>query len=222
MGYYKIEAISFDTCSGTIDFIPIQIFDAFPGLAGLTIENSNFPTVKNKLFSTSFSSLKYLGLSSNRIQSIQRVAFQNLTRLVFINLAKNKIEILPYNIFKYNPKLEYVDFSENKIKIINPQLFQNFPAIETFTFEGNQCANTNPFYCKYGLIIRHSCNIVLSELNKKFEVCHQNCLNDSFCAAQTKVSDELLELIDENFAKLTEIIKHFDTQLYREFWKQFL
>jgi Leucine-rich repeat (LRR) protein len=216
--YYKIQAVFFDRCSGTVDFIPDTIFQVFSELDGLSVKNSKLPHVKIGLFPRSFNPLQYLDISLNGIQSIKYLAFRELTNLKLISLAQNEIEALPYNIFKYNSRLAHIDLAGNKIKIINPLLFQNLRYMETFTINENQCADTNLVFCTYGV----NCDPDFVEFNRTLKNCHENCANDTFCSAQTKVSEELMEQIDGNFEKLSGILENFKVHAFKDFWKQFL
>jgi Leucine-rich repeat (LRR) protein len=215
----ETQGVSFEN-AGTVNSIPIESLGFFAKLNALIIKNSKLPTVKQKLFRKGFKRIKYLDLHSNGIKRVERFAFRGLPDLKFIRLAENEIESLPFNIFLHNPGLESIDFSKNKIQSVNPKLFQTLRNLMVLQFEGNLCASKN-INCH----TLSTCNLIFTELNEGLKKCHQNCEENSQCAAQNKIPSNIFQAIDDNSEKLmgftTDIIGIFDTTNWKIFWRQF-
>jgi Leucine-rich repeat (LRR) protein len=212
----QVEAVSFLKCPGTVEFIPSIIFDYYPKVIGLVVQESNMPVIKRDLFSIRFQPLKYLDLSSNEIKIIETMAFRELVNLKFVKLARNEINILSFNIFLYNSKLEHVDFNGNKIKAINPQLFQDLPMLEKLNLLGNQCINAI-IACNDEI----PCRIGSVQLNDSLNTCHQNCSGDVACSELAKVPAKMLKTIADSSITFMDLRKKFDVSNLKKFWKQF-
>jgi hypothetical protein len=128
--------------SPKFEFVPLEIFQEFPGLSGLIIDGSTIPILKEDLFgSNEFGSIAYLYLCCNSIESIEPKAFQKFSNLKWIHLGRNKIEYLRENIFKANLKLEFINFFKNKIQVIKPDFFKNLVNLKILVLEGNGCVD---------------------------------------------------------------------------------
>jgi Leucine-rich repeat (LRR) protein len=172
--------------SPQIDFIPKQILEEFPNLNGLIITSSNFPVLKNDLFSEDFVVLEYLYLSYNKIASIESLAFQNLKNLKWLALNYNNIRSLPFNLFQKNPKLIYLDFRGNQIISISPNLLKNLNQLKKLDLEDSECVSRG-FGCD-------TCSpISQSDLDSYLSECFQNCLKDPDCATKSKLVETTVQ-----------------------------
>jgi Leucine-rich repeat (LRR) protein len=124
-----------------VEFLPVDIFTAFPRLNGIVIGESSLPVLRDTLFNRYFTNLEYLYLGGNRVRYIEAQAFVELIRLKWINLSYNLIEFLNRRIFHNNYKLEYISFYQNKIKMIHPQFFENLVNLQFVAFSGNDCVD---------------------------------------------------------------------------------
>jgi hypothetical protein len=183
-----------------IDFLPKKIFNDFPQLNGISIEDcQSLKTVNDNLFTKDFGAIQYLDLYSNKIETIEANAFQHLPKLKWISLAENQIRSLPHQIFKNNPELILIFLYNNQINSITPDFFKNLNKLQFGAFGGNQCINMN-FGCDSG-----SCLVIHKKLESDLSTCYNNCLNDVVCAAKSGKLDKLSsEQIEKNLAALIE------------------
>ncbi|KAL7023613.1 hypothetical protein ACKWTF_012709 [Chironomus riparius] len=73
---------------------------------------------------TSFSSLKILELSFNKITNLENSVISYLKSLVSINISHNEIETVDDDAFdECSEKLSFIDISHNKIKTMNEHIF---------------------------------------------------------------------------------------------------
>lgn len=124
-----------------VEFLPVDIFTAFPRLNGILIGDSSIAVVRDTLFNRYFTNIEYLYLGGNKIRYIEELAFVELIRLKWINLAMNEIEYLTKRMFHNNYKLEYISFYNNKIKMIHPQFFENLTNLKFVAFSRNDCVD---------------------------------------------------------------------------------
>ncbi len=161
--------------SSKVKFIPLEIFEQFPSLNGLTISLSKIPILKNDLFSKECDRIKYLSLADNKIEKIESLAFQYLWKLKWINLSGNQIKTLVDPIFFYNFKLQTILFSDGYIEMISPKLFESSNNLKVIGFRKNKCTD----------------DFITSKLNIHLPLCYSNCEADQECAVKS-VDDKKL------------------------------
>jgi hypothetical protein len=176
-----------------IDFLPTQMLNYFPQLNGLQIWRCDtFTTIRDNFFTSEFNAIQYLGLSINRIATIEANAFQHLPKLKWIALGSNQLRSLPHQLFKNNPELIAIWLIGNKISSITPDFFRNLNKLLRITLYKNRCIDRD-FGCLSG-----SCSVSHSELDSALSPCYSNCLKVE-CAAKSGNLDNLSsEQIEKN------------------------
>jgi hypothetical protein len=179
-----------------VEFVPNEIFQAFPNLEGLVIWSCKIPVLKEGLFTSEFKSLQYLYLGSNEIENIEKDTFVELVNLKWIALYGNRIEFLNHQLFANNPKLERINFSNNKIIAITPNFFDPLKKLIEIDLEGNECID------KFLETAKSS----WSFLKLKYHTCFDNCLKDSICSSANLKNSEpqLCHQKEDLIAKLTK------------------
>jgi hypothetical protein len=170
----EVSAIHFYS-SPEMHYIPLEIFKEYPNLMGLRIYDSNFPILKNTLFSENFTQIRNLYLDSDNIQVIESHAFQHLVNLEWISLNANEIQTLSHQIFRNNFYLIYINLNSNQIKSIHPSLFKHLGNLKYLEFTKNHCANKD--------IGCENCTIPASALYREFYNCFANCSSEATCFA---------------------------------------
>lgn len=101
-------------------------------------------SVDNMAFSD-LSNMSVLALSNNAISTIMQNAFQNLTFLTTLSLDHNRIssQSLDNSTFSWMHRLETLQLGNNNIKYIDGSWFQNSRALKTLQLEGNLLTSLN-------------------------------------------------------------------------------
>lgn len=86
-----VEGILFDSNKG-IEYLPVNVYEKFPNLIGISAWNCAVKAVTKKNFKN-LKQLKFLGLASNHIETIDENTFEDLISLTTLNMRK-KILIL--------------------------------------------------------------------------------------------------------------------------------
>jgi hypothetical protein len=168
----KIETTAFGIqYSPQVDFIPLEIFEEFPNLRGLTILDSNLSTLKTGLFKVEFKEIEFLELHYNNIETIEPEAFQHLIKLQWIRLFRNNLRALPDRLFENNPDLIYIDLAGNKINSIVPNFFDGLEKLKLVEFKENLCIDEE--------IGCSTCLITQSHLKEKLQNCHNSYLSQT-------------------------------------------
>ncbi len=177
----KITDVQFGQ-SEQVNFIPSEMFQQFPSFISLSITLSKMPTVKNDLFAGDCERIEYLGLSDNKIEMVESLAFQYLWKLKWIDLSGNHIKRLVDQIFYYNFKLRVILFAEGSVEMISRRFFEHLNHLEVIDFGRNECTNDN---------ITTTDNYSITSV----EMCYNNCANDAKCASatNTKSGKEVLD-----------------------------
>jgi Leucine-rich repeat (LRR) protein len=164
--------------SDPVDFVPLGILTEFPNINGLIFNFCTMPVVKAGLLKPEFKVIEYLYLGENHIDSIERDAFQYLTKLKWIRLYNNNIKTLSYKIFSNNPDLIYIDLENNKINSIHPNFFDGLTKLKEIELNNNPCVD---FQSRY--IGCDDCLINQDEINRKLQSCFNKCSEGSECLA---------------------------------------
>jgi Leucine-rich repeat (LRR) protein len=166
--------------SPVVNFIPVEMFDQFPSLNGLQIDESTIPILKNELFTTECEKIEFLDLDYNEIEVIEPLAFRHLMNLKWVGLDGNLVKSLNDQIFAFNIHLTSISFWLNNIEMINKKLFIYLNELKVVDLEDNECAD-NYINCASDYCIPY--------INEKFQRCFQNCGSNEKCknASETRV-----------------------------------
>lgn len=99
-----------------------------------------------------YSRLKYLDITSNRIQSIDSATFAKIVRLRELNLARNAIRHLDGEVFRELDELRRLNLSGNEITELSrsPEVFNNLRQLRVLDLSDNTI-NDIPRHIFYGL-----------------------------------------------------------------------
>lgn len=97
-----------------VNFIPKHINLFFPGLEGLTIENSQLKEIRK-------SNLKFF------------------VKLKMLYLNNNKLQTLPGDLFEDNTELKHVNFNGNRLQYIGSDILSPLNKLEVAYFDDNPC-----------------------------------------------------------------------------------
>jgi len=81
--------------------------------------------------------LTILGISNNKIKSIESYSFSNQLKLTKLNLESNSIEIMKENTFYNLNQLKELNLNNNTIKTIENNAFNGLFNLENFNISGN-------------------------------------------------------------------------------------
>jgi len=167
----------------------------------LTNEMINLINIKNQIVSskqnqTTILSLKknekYMDLSGNSIQTIEKTAFDGFSYLTDLFLNDNSISKIDSDIFAQITNLEWLSLKNNCIKSINPLAFESLKKLIGLNLAGNELSVIEPNTFK-GL----SCLKLLNLKENKIE----SILSNQFSGL---VSLEVLNLSSNMIVNLSE------------------
>ncbi len=98
---------------GKVDYIPLEFLEQFPILNGLIFYGTKSSIMDNHFFSSKFNRIEYLSARHVKTRKIDENAFEYLVNLKWIRLSSNKLQSINAEWFKHNPDLEYIDLSDN-------------------------------------------------------------------------------------------------------------
>jgi Leucine-rich repeat (LRR) protein len=140
----KSEVKTFEISgSSKVDFIPLDILTEFPNLNGISIVYCNLPALKSGFFKSKLEKIEYLDLKGNQIETIEPGAFQYLIKLKWVLLSTNKLQALSYKLFENNPGLIYMDLRDNQINSIHPNFFDGLQILKLVKLGGNLCIQSD-------------------------------------------------------------------------------
>lgn len=120
---------------GMMKIIPNQIFQAFPNLAYVDIENVGLDEIRPEFF-TNATYLKVLVITLNPFTSLGPQIFGDAKNLEFINFRFNKITSIDINTFK-GLNLLGLSLESNQITTLNENIFVNIPNILILHLQSN-------------------------------------------------------------------------------------
>jgi Leucine-rich repeat (LRR) protein len=140
----KIEVKTFEISGSLkVDFIPLDILSEFPNLNGISIVFYNLPALKSGFFKSELEKIEYLDLKGNQIETIEPNAFQHLIKLKWVLLSTNKLQALSHKLFENNPGLIYMDLRNNQINSIHPNFFDGLQKLKLVKLSGNLCIQSD-------------------------------------------------------------------------------
>lgn len=123
--------------------------------------------------------LKFISITSSKLQKVTQQNLQLLTELISLNLNGNEIKSLEKNLFKFNPKIKAVRLAGNPITFIEPGVFNSFESVEFLDFRSTKCyaklidtadsAEMSQFLNK----LTSWCNKRITEVTTIFEGCEK-------------------------------------------------
>lgn len=160
-GKISSDVKSVEFAESIIDFVPIEVFKAFPSVEKLVFLGTKFKTWKvdylkpasnllalvvsdnllEKLDDFSFAPSPYLlvlTLYNNKIYDVGKHAFKGLTMLSILQLSGNEISLLDEDIFKDLPALAMLDLFDNKLEILPMGIFNENKQLEALRLDGNK------------------------------------------------------------------------------------
>ena len=105
----------------------------------LDLARNDIVKVPARAFSN-LAKLQILDLGSNKIQTIEPLAFEGLESLTTIYLSSNNIDTIPARAFSKLPKLESLDLGNNQIQTIEPLAFEGLESLTTIYLSSNNIA----------------------------------------------------------------------------------
>jgi Leucine-rich repeat (LRR) protein len=106
-----------------MNYFPRRIFEAFPNLKVLILNDVQLKDIKEGTFSDC-NQLVTLVLSSNLIQRVPSKAFQSCPTLIEVNLNLNQIDIVADDAFDGLSNLRVLQLGGNKINTMNQRMLQ--------------------------------------------------------------------------------------------------
>ncbi|XP_055679307.1 leucine-rich repeat-containing G-protein coupled receptor 5-like [Lutzomyia longipalpis] len=133
---YGIEITDLKIEESTVDSLPLSLLNQLTNLKGISITNSNL-TYVDKL---SLNGLKHLDFTSNEINSLDLMAFDECPKLENIDLSKNKIQNISTSQFSLNRELKKLNLSNNLLEEIDLALHYS---LDSFDLANNQLRSFN-------------------------------------------------------------------------------
>jgi Leucine-rich repeat (LRR) protein len=165
----------------------MEMFQEFPSINGLMIEDCKLSSVKNGFFTSQFGRIELVSLENDKIHLIESEAFQQFPGLRWLRLSWNRIQTLELQIFKFNRHLEYIDLEGNRITVIGQTLFNDLPNLKKLDLDGgNVCINE-----ELGCL---TCKITTEMLSSKLQTCYREITNLVEPDINTVVNETLAEL----------------------------
>ncbi len=150
------ELVSFDVIDGdknsilssyfstsSVFYIPGEIFQAFPKLEMLALEEQNLMDLKAGAFKNA-SNLNYLDLIGHKINKITDDVFEGATNLVTLDLCCGMLSDLGKNSLKSLPNLQTLTLSGNQLKIIHKDAFKGLFSLKKIGLENNRLQYLHP------------------------------------------------------------------------------
>eukprot|EP01117_Protostelium_nocturnum_P016620 TRINITY_DN6624_c0_g1_i2.p1 TRINITY_DN6624_c0_g1~~TRINITY_DN6624_c0_g1_i2.p1 ORF type:complete len:1223 (-),score=447.26 TRINITY_DN6624_c0_g1_i2:317-3985(-) len=131
--FYQLNQIRYvDLAFNSFDSIPIRIFETFSNLKELCLSNNRITSVPREI--SKLSSLKILLLDNNLISDFPDSFFE-LKNLRILRLSSNRLKRIPQEFVQFQ-KLESLHANNNLIDQV-PEHVYSLPKLRTFTLEGN-------------------------------------------------------------------------------------
>uniref|UniRef100_A0A1B0GCW6 Uncharacterized protein n=1 Tax=Glossina morsitans morsitans TaxID=37546 RepID=A0A1B0GCW6_GLOMM len=120
--------------NSSIAKIPHLMFDTFPDLQVLRLENCSVETFERPQFDGA--KLKELNLADNQLELLPPGVFATMRKLLDLNLAGNRLELFPRGIFDKNLNLTRVNLARNRFKVFESELFKMQPRLTLLDLSG--------------------------------------------------------------------------------------
>lgn len=105
-----------------VKFLPRLISEKFPNLTEFRALSCALTVLRSHYFQD-MNNLRYLGLSENKIASIEPEAFKDLVNVRKLYLNDNRIETLDEKLFVAMVNLRNLYLLDNKIRFVSPATF---------------------------------------------------------------------------------------------------
>jgi hypothetical protein len=130
----KLEYLDLsDNAPGTVEFALIMFqHSSFVKFLNLSNNHFGYTNLTDKEIFLHFTSLRFLDLSYNRIETIQNNVFRNLVHLEGLYLSRNKLTDIPPNIVTM-PKLKYIDMGFNYLNTLSDISMDTIDKMENLT-----------------------------------------------------------------------------------------
>lgn len=211
-----VERVNLDGCN--FAELPNQLFSRFSRLAYLLISHAGLTTFRaDDLPNEARSTLKYLSLSNNNIETLDPAVLLNMNNLESLQLSKSNIKQLAQ--FPILPKLNVISLEGNKIEQISNEIFTNLGSLKKLSLARNQLKSAAVHFPEQnGLlhidlsdnpieVLRDTDLVNLKHL-KKLKITHGRI--KTIEAGAFEGLNQLTELLlDQNL--LTSAALHFDT-----------
>lgn len=131
----------------TVTQIPVEIFDYFPYLRQLNVQNCAVHILIPNTFSNA-SNLVHLQLGHNNITQLKDGVMYGLGNLTQLELAHNQIFSISDNVFIDLTLLKTLDLSYNYIAHLSDMVFSKMYSLETLLMDHNHIVRINKMWFK--------------------------------------------------------------------------
>lgn len=125
----------------SIDSLQEVTTDFYPNLHSIDLSHNLLTTIPNTFFTNRSTHLTSISLSNNRISSIEKNSFDNLTQLEVLRLFKNKISSIPKELFRKLTALKELDLSRNRLESLEGLAFHGLESLQILKLRKNQLTN---------------------------------------------------------------------------------
>jgi Leucine-rich repeat (LRR) protein len=168
----EVNEINANNITG-LEYLPIDIVDAFPNIRKLSFDRTNLKAVSKKNFH-GLSKLGYLNINRNQISSIDEDTFDDLESIFWIHLDDNKLTTLPPKVFSKLATLDTLYLNGNQLTALDAGTFKNNHKLAILIMDNNKFTTFAPDMFSSQILMRQIWlhNNEISSLNSDwFKTC---------------------------------------------------
>jgi hypothetical protein len=129
---YRIEYLDLSENLPGVIYVALKMFEQAPFIRFLNLSTNynGIPYLGSQELFLNYSSLRYLDLSSNRIEDIQQDVFKNLKLLQELDLSNNKLAKITFNL-SHMSMLRYLNLQNNTLETLSIETTSEIDDLES-------------------------------------------------------------------------------------------